>query len=141
MTFPKPDRSTYIPNREKTPENDQLDIGWAEGIMSDGRPFRIELWAQDQITMATVFLSTQGLETSSSTALAELLERERVVSWRPGARRSAEAVRITDSAGNAMWSVNVVIGVDDEPARADCLFRPYGSRASQPTGAGDSRSS
>lgn len=38
MTHPKPDRSNYTPNRSKTPENDQLDIGWNEGFMSDGRP-------------------------------------------------------------------------------------------------------
>ena len=79
MTHRKPDRSSYIPNRAKTEDNDQLDIGWNEGVLSDGRPYRIELWAQDQITSATIFLSTEGLETYSNAQFAELLERERVI--------------------------------------------------------------
>ena len=36
MTHPKPDRSNYTPNRAKTGENDQIDIGWNEVINTPG---------------------------------------------------------------------------------------------------------
>ena len=62
MNYAKPDRSNFTPNFRKTPENPDLDIGWAEGSLSDGRPYRLECWAADQITNITVFVSRLGLE-------------------------------------------------------------------------------
>lgn len=121
MTHPKPDRSNYTPNHIKTPENDQIDIGWNEGFMSDGRPYRIECWAQDQITCVTVFMSTEGLETYSKAQFVELLEREHIVWWKPDAMKSAYAVPLTDASGNSIWSVNVVIGVGNEAPVADSV--------------------
>jgi hypothetical protein len=32
-------------------EDGVIDIGWCEGILLDGRAFRAEMWAQDQISM------------------------------------------------------------------------------------------
>lgn len=40
MNYPAPYRSSHTPNFVKTPENDVLDLCWAEGVLSDGRPFR-----------------------------------------------------------------------------------------------------
>ena len=126
MTHPKPDRSDYRPNFKKTAQDDHLDIGWNEGFLSDGRPYRIECWTQDQITNVTVFLSTEGLENASNEQLADLLQRERVVGFKPGVEPSAYAMPLTDAGGNSLWSINIVIGVDDEPARADSVpLRPY----------------
>ncbi|MGH7647741.1 MAG: hypothetical protein ACREND_06460 [Gemmatimonadaceae bacterium] len=127
-------------NRVKTAENDQIDIGWNEGVLSDGRPYRIELWAQDQITSVTVFLSTEGIETYSNHQFFELLEKEHIVWWTPGAKKSAYALPLDDASGNPMWSINVVIGADDGPPVADAVpVLPY-SRASgiPPGGRGDS---
>ena len=126
MTHPKPDRSNYLPNFAKTDENDQLDIGWNEGFLSDGRPYRIECWAQDQITSVTVFVPAAGLENNSNGQFAELLERERVVWFKPGVEPSVYAIPLTDASGNSVWSINVVIGIDTDPALADSVpLRPY----------------
>lgn len=131
MTHPKPDRSTYKVNRVKTEENDQIDIGWNEGVLSDGRPYRIELWAQDQITSVTVFLSTEGIETYSNQQFVELLEKEHIVWWSPGATKSAYGLPLEDSSGNPMWSINVVIGADGGPSIADTVpILPYSRTSS-----------
>jgi hypothetical protein len=53
--FPRPDRSNLKPNFSKTPENDVLDLGWHEGVLKDGRPYRSEYWCQDQISMLTYY--------------------------------------------------------------------------------------
>lgn len=115
--FPKPDRSSYVPNFMKSAENDQVDIGWAEGTLRDGRPYRLELWAQDQCTCATAFLSVRGLEDASSGLLLHLLERDSVIVWINGTTPSGDAAVFVDSAGHQLWSMNVVVGLDDEPAR------------------------
>jgi hypothetical protein len=123
--FPKPDRSDFVPNRTKTAENDQIDIGWHEGVLFTGHPYRLEAWAQDQVTSVTVFLSTEGYEKLTSDQLAHLLDAERIVWWKPGVERSAYAQQITDFAGQSMWSINMVIG-DDERTYADSVpLRPY----------------
>ena len=117
LDFPKPDRSSYVPNFVKSAENDQVDIGWAEGTLRDGRPYRLELWAQDQCTCATAFMSISGLKDASSGLLLHLLERDRVIVWINGTTPSGGSSVFIDSAGQEMWSVNVVVGLDDEPAR------------------------
>ena len=126
MGIPKPDRSTYKPNFAKSAQNDQIDIGWAEGTLSDGRRYRLELWAQNQLTCVTVFMASQGLAAATSQDLLDLVAAERVVWWRPGVRPSAGVSPFNDSAGQAMWSINIVIGDDGAPARADTVpVLPY----------------
>jgi hypothetical protein len=97
--------------------------------MSDGRPCRIECWAQDQITCVTVFMSTERLETYSKAQFVVLLEKEHIAWWNPDAMKSAYAVPLTDASGNSIWSVNVVIGAGDEAPVADPVeLRSYWSR-------------
>ena len=50
--YPPIDRSDYRVDRTKD-DFGILDIGWAEGLLAGGRPYRMELWAQDQVTVLT----------------------------------------------------------------------------------------
>jgi hypothetical protein len=43
-----------------------------------------------------------------------LLEREGLLRFKPGKARYVDAVPIVDSAGNEMWSINVMVGNDDD---------------------------
>lgn len=135
IVYPKPDRSAYTPSRTKTAEHPQVDIGWNEGVFRDGRPYRVELWAMDQVTSLTVFFSTAGLEQLTNEAARELLEHEGILT--PAANtayRSAYARLYVDGAGKPMWSVNTVIA-DDETVYADAPgpFHPYGASNVGPT--------
>ena len=112
MTYPKPDRSHYTPRFHKTTDNPHLDIGWAEGQLTDGRPYRMEAWCEEGITAVTFFFAVAGLEQLTSADFPDLLEREELLRYAT-ARRSAYAVQVTDPSGNRIWSVNVVIGVED----------------------------
>jgi hypothetical protein len=121
-----PDRSGYEPNFSKTVENDKLDIGWNEGVMSDGRPYRMEAWAWDQTTSLTFFTSMDGLPDRSKEDWATLLETERLVQFGNNGRRTAYAVPITDSGNQAMWSINVMVGAEDELYVEDSIaILPY----------------
>ena len=127
MTHRKPDRSNITPNFKKSAERPALDIGWNEGILSDGRPYRMENWAEDEVSSVTFFMSTAGLENYSNAQFADLLEREQLLRYHVGGRRSAYSIPFTDASGNSLWSVNVVFG-DDEKTFAEVLvpLRPYG---------------
>lgn len=123
--YPAPDRSGFVPNSAKTAENDQLDIGWSTGILSDGRPFRAECWAQDQVTMLTLFFSTKGLEQATSEELLALLEVEGVIAF-TGAERYGTAAKLVDAGNNEMWSMNIVVGADDQAfVRDNIELHPY----------------
>src|SRR5213592_4023043 len=110
---PRPDRSGYQPNFRKTEDDPSVDIGWNEGVMSDGRPYRAECWAEDGITMLTFFFSARGLEDRAEGELATLLTREGLVELMEP-RRELGLMRITDSAGNDLWSINVAVGSGDD---------------------------
>lgn len=130
--YPKPDRSNYQPQFTKTADDPSFDIAWNEDLMSDGRPFRVECWAEDGMTCLTFFFSTKGLETASNAQLAELLEREGLVEF--VADRKASALPLSDASGNDMWSVSVVLGIGDESLAVErTKLRPYARLEKRPT--------
>jgi hypothetical protein len=111
--YPKPDRSNQIQNFVKSEENPVIDLGWSEGLFSDGRPYRVECWAEYQVTMLTFFCSTAGMENYSDLMFQELLSKEKLVQF-ASANPHVSAMSFTDASGNEMWSVNVAIGIEDE---------------------------
>jgi hypothetical protein len=110
--YPIPNRSKRQINFKKD-DDGVIDIGWCEGVLSDGRSFRAEMWAQDQISMLTVFFSRAGIDDLAADAIADLVENEGLVKFKAGSRR-CQSLRFTDDAGNPMWSVNVTVGGPDE---------------------------
>lgn len=121
--FPRPDRSEQRRNFTKTAENDAIDIGWCEGQFRDGGPYLAELWAQDQVTSATLFCSRRNLERLTDDTAANILEQEGLVKFRT---RYCSVAPWTDAAGNEMWSVNLVVGDEDHSYLTDTFaFHPY----------------
>jgi hypothetical protein len=110
--FPIPDRSDQT-IRMKKDEAGVIDIGWCDGVLSDGRPFRVEMWAQDGVDMLTIFFSTAGLDQCDDDALQQLVAREELVSFADGPRYCS-ARKFVDKAGSELWSVNIVVGADQQ---------------------------
>src|SRR5215467_13908088 len=130
--YPKPDCSDRRPNFSATEETDARGIGWDEGRLSDGRPFRVEMWAQDQVSYLQCFFSAVGLEDLDRRELQQFLERECLIRFRSD-KRYAGGHLITDASGNRMWEVNVVIG-DDHDRHVDYDFdlKPYPKDETRP---------
>ncbi len=40
-----------------------MNVGWNHGLLDGNRPYFMESWAADWITMPTIFISCIGLET------------------------------------------------------------------------------
>ena len=110
--FPIPDRSKQTIHFSRD-EDGVIDIGWCEGVLFDGRPFRAEMWAQDQISMLTFFFSTDGIEDVSVEQIAYVLEDEGLVTFPKTGSKRCEAVMLEDDAGNRVWSVNIAVGAED----------------------------
>ena len=105
-----------FPSREKT---DDVNIGWDCGFIGD-RPYFLECWATAGITMITIFLSTEGIEEHSVSDLEKLLiEEGKIYSKREGYESPEFVPKPVDSNGNEFFSINIVVGLEDEPARID----------------------
>jgi hypothetical protein len=115
--FPLPNRSKQ-PVRSKKDESGVLDIGWSEGVLSDGRAFRAEMWTQDQISLLTIFFSTKNMEELDGDALRHFVESE---------------AKHVDDIGNELWSVNIVVGNEDGTFISDSVpIFPY-SNSGEPS--------
>ena len=123
--FNKPDTSNIAPRFSKTEDDDAIDLGWAEGIFTDSRPYRCESWATGGISLITVFFSSLQLENSSNQSLSQLLVSERLLHSASG-EINVEGLLFEDASGNAMWSVNVVISDEEKTyAESNIQFKEY----------------
>lgn len=111
--FPKPDRSNFQPNSYKDDDWPERDFGWQEGMLPDGRPFRVEAWERDGISMLTYFVPAEGLDLSAKEAAIRFVEETGLCHFL-GEKRSCSTTKIKDASGNDMWSINVVLGERDE---------------------------
>lgn len=97
-------------------EFEDVNIGWNCGFIGR-RPFFMELWATDGITMLTFFICTKGIEQYSVADLERLLiDEAQIYSKLPGYFSPSEAPKFTDDSGNEFFSFNVVVGLPDGPA-------------------------
>ena len=134
--YPVSDRSGQVRSRTRTPDNPTVDIGWDSGKLADGRPYVVECWAQDQVTMLTYFFSTRGLETATEDDFRRLLVSEGLLRF-TSERRSVASHPWVDPSGNELWSVNVAVGDDNNAYVEDThKLRPYGA-AERSTAADD----
>jgi len=124
VEYPSIDRTNYQVCKVKNGDG-ILDIGWTEGRLSDGRPYRAELWAQDQITVLTVFFSVLGLEDFDTAALSGLIETNGVVSF-GSLSAPVSASLFQDEKENTFWSVNIAVG-DEESTfiKRSATIYPY----------------
>jgi hypothetical protein len=125
VTFPRPDRSDYAPNFTKSADNPAVDVGWAEGTLSDGRPYRTECWAQDGNTYLSFFFSRLGYETATAEAVAVLLEGEGLLQFL-NANPPLTLEPFRDASGNDLWMATVVIATEGGSLAKDSLdLKPY----------------
>jgi len=75
--------------------------------------------------MVTFFFSTQGLETSTEAQLMEVLKQHGLI--KPlNDKIYVTAMPMSDASGNDMWSVNIVVGDENQVFLEDKLkLRPY----------------
>jgi hypothetical protein len=116
-------------------------IGWAKGTVDGNRPYWAELWAEDGITMITIYLSSDGLEFGERKPMQDTFPGNQVVVGdekvaknfleKEGLFKFEEKHFITpciytDENGE-FWSINIVVGNENEVyCDSQFTFSPYG---------------
>ncbi len=140
MTYLSVDRSDFTPVFDGQMGDEVFDIGWAEGVLEDGRPFRMECWGLAGSTGVTVFMASEGLMGPDAMANAEavqaLLQRSGVITLlAPHELRESSLLHFTDPSGTACVSISYVVADewDKYIVQAHPPLTRY--RSGRPTGA------
>ncbi|MBI3615189.1 MAG: hypothetical protein HY211_01605 [Candidatus Omnitrophica bacterium] len=124
--YPKPDRSNVRPSDDLDGEAD-FDLGYYEGILADGRPFRAEAWWWDGIAGVTYIFSKNGLETAAEDHLFTLLDRSGETRKFPRKSLShAGLIETKDAQGEPMWNLSFNLGLLSRVlvGRSKVIFTP-----------------
>jgi hypothetical protein len=115
--YPVPDRSDFTPNQflndDSLPEG---DINATSGTLPDGRPYVLEGWFTEGMTLVTYFFSVRDLEEASPEQLLALLHPELEAAAVPEKfrRLDEEGVnKILDASGNEVYSLTFVVGMPE----------------------------
>ncbi len=111
--YPIPDRANHKPNLGFGPDKEYVDVGWTGGVLSDGRPFRVEYWWWEEVSILTYYMSTKDIEAVSDSYFRELLVDEGLLTF-VSQKPTLRAKKIRDASGNEMWAVNVSVGDENE---------------------------
>ncbi|WP_022763556.1 hypothetical protein [Butyrivibrio sp. AD3002] len=91
-----------------------INIGWDCGAIGR-RPYFLECWSGEGTTMITIFISTIGIEEYTVEEIEKMLIGSGLYSQKEGYRQ-AKAVSVKDSNDNSFFSVNIVVGLEEEDA-------------------------
>ncbi len=102
-----------------------LDIGYYKGSIIGGRPYVLECWQMEELVVATVFFSDEGLDAYSREDLVLLLELEDIIKF-IGGKRLFQCTHTEDDAGMPMWAVNITLqNAKGKYAEVLCPLRRY----------------
>ena len=120
--YPRVNRAHFKPNFVKKDRDDQIDLGWAEGVFSDGRPFRLEVWAATYVRYYTYYFSIVDIEYYSPSDLKKYLVSENVIEFDDEKYLASgftginvSARKVADDSGNDIWEVTIIVDDDDGP--------------------------
>ena len=91
--------------------SDVCNVGYYEGELRDGRPYRLEMWSSNGIDTATIFISNIGLEDKGEVDLVKYLSGEGIIDLFDD---RASVNLITDIEDNTFYSINLIINNKDE---------------------------
>ncbi len=104
--------TTYF---EEVNEFGDYNIGWDMGFIGN-RPYFLECWATEGLTMLSIFISVIGIEDYTIPDLEKLLIEEGHIYTKKDGYESPEQTPIfTDGNGNEFFSINIVVGIGDGP--------------------------
>ena len=84
---------------------------WGAGLLEGNRPYFMECWKVFLATSITVFISSEGID---RTEAVRMLERTGLVRCVDPGKAKPEILEFKDSNENGFYSINTVIGVDEE---------------------------
>ena len=105
----------------------EYNLGWDTGLLDGNRPYFMECWATNGITMLTYFVSTKGIENASTEELVKILTDAglfRFLSPDPD-KPGASVMKFEDDHENAFFSINITVGIEDDLYVEGGRMHPY----------------
>ncbi len=96
-------------------EYGDVNIGWNCGFIGL-RPYFYELWATEGLTMLSIFFSTKGIEGYEICDLEKMLIEDAGIYGKKEGYTVPGVVKIYDDNNNEFFSINIVVGMEGEPA-------------------------
>ena len=87
-----------------TSDTEVCNIGYNEGTLEDGRPYRVEVWSSYGITNATIFISILDLENASEKAIKKMLIDNKIIELE---KDEILITEVEDTEENIFLSINV----------------------------------
>jgi len=94
-----------------TSDTEVCNIGYNEGTLKDGRPYRIEVWSAFEIETATIFISTQDIEDKDVKYLKKLIQDNKIIDIYDD---RLDVTRTVDYEENEFFSINIPLVDHDE---------------------------
>ena len=102
-----------------TSDSEVCNLGYAEGELSDGRPYRMESFYSYGIETLTIFISIEGLEEKSMNDIKKMIVKEGLVDIM---RDNVLIDETTDEDENEFLAINIPL-VDHDEEMNKCLIK------------------
>ncbi len=95
-------------------DDPEYNLGWDTGLLDGNRPYFMECWATNGITMRTYFISARGIENAAAEELVKKLTDEGLFRFLDPGRQDASVMKFEDDHENVFFSINITVGIEDE---------------------------
>ncbi len=104
-------------------DTEVCNIGYAEGILSDKRPYRLEVWESCGVRNVTIFISIKGFEEKSEEDIKNYLVKESIIEI---INDDIYITEVEDSSEAVFLSINVpVMDHDKELNKYLVKIKPF----------------
>ena len=117
--FPKKDMGT------EWYDDPEYNLGWDTGLVEGNRPYFMECWVSNGITMITFFISTKGIENASTEDLVKLLTAAGLFRLYDPDNPRTSVMKYEDDSENEFFSINVIVGMENETYLDGGMMYPY----------------
>jgi len=107
-------------------DDKEVNIGWNTGLLGADRPYFMEAWASNGITMLTYFVSAAGIENATTGDLVKMLTDAHLFCLLDPENPRTSVMKFEDDHGNVFFSINVTAGTEDDLYVEGARTYPYG---------------
>ena len=110
--LPFMDRTCQTPARN---EYGEVNIGWNAGLLKDGRPYFVECWAVDHITMLTFYFAVKETGKETPEEIKNVLLDSGYFKYKDYDQGLPEVNTFGIPGESEFYSIGITVGVDEEP--------------------------
>ncbi|HIU64386.1 MAG TPA: hypothetical protein IAB06_05080 [Candidatus Avacidaminococcus intestinavium] len=114
LKYPKPH---FVEKRKLEADEDEevIDetVGTSEGILPDGRPYKVEFWQLEDLLLATIYFSATDVSDCTKSELEKYLQKNSLVMTKGDSLRM-QCKKCLDDAGCEMWVINIILRQDQQ---------------------------